>query len=183
MKAQHGVTLNELLITLAIMAVLLGLAIPSFSNLMRSMRLTTINNELVGALAYARSEAVKRQRAVIVKPATAFHWESGWTIESTPCASDCVLKAYDPLTRQYTLRGKLNTDDGVVSLDSLTFLPSGGIDNSGYLVLCDHSNPPTPEPGYTKAIAFNLTGHFKSLKDTNHNQLPDIDHVDVNSCD
>jgi type IV fimbrial biogenesis protein FimT len=183
MKNHHGYTLNELIITLAIMAVLLGLAIPSFASLMRSMRLTTINNELVGALAYARSEAVKRETVVIVKPVTAFHWESGWTVETTPCATECVLRTYAPLTHQITLRGKITTDKGVLSLDSLTFLPSGGIDNSGYLVLCDHSNPPTPEPGYIKAIAFNHAGHLKSAKDTNNNQLPDIDHVDVNSCD
>lgn len=183
MKTQAGYTLNELIATLAIMAVLIAFAIPSFSDMIRSTRLTTINNEIIGALNFARSEAVKRETPVIVKPNTPTHWESGWTIQQGNCTANCLIRTYEPLTANHTLHGKINTDTGQLPLDSLTFLPSGGIDNSGFFILCDTANSTTPEPGYTKAMTFNLVGHFKTVKDTNNNQLPEIDGIDVNSCE
>ena len=55
-----GFTLMELMVTIAIAAILVGIAIPSFTSIIVSNRLTTSANELVTALNLARSEAVKR---------------------------------------------------------------------------------------------------------------------------
>lgn len=55
-----GFTLVELIVTVAIAALLLAVAVPSFNRLMISSRLTTQANNAVNLLAYARAEAVKR---------------------------------------------------------------------------------------------------------------------------
>ncbi|WP_254426776.1 GspH/FimT family pseudopilin [Rhodanobacter sp. C06] len=47
------------MITVAVAAVLLMIAVPSFNNIINSNRLTTAANEIVGALSVARMEAIK----------------------------------------------------------------------------------------------------------------------------
>lgn len=56
---QRGFTVVELMVTIAILAILMALAVPSFTALIRSNRLTSTANELVAALQLTRSEAVR----------------------------------------------------------------------------------------------------------------------------
>ncbi len=55
----RGFTIVELMITLAVAAVLLVIAVPSFRSIMLSSRLDTAANDLVASLNTARMEAVK----------------------------------------------------------------------------------------------------------------------------
>lgn len=86
---QTGLTIIELLITLAVLAILLALAIPSFEGLLASTRVTNMTNELLSAFAQARSEAIRRgQRVTIcisangIQCTNAGSWEQGWIIFS-----------------------------------------------------------------------------------------------------
>ena len=56
----RGFTLIELLITICVLSVLLIFAAPSFSNLFESSRMKTAQDELVGFVIMAKSEAVFR---------------------------------------------------------------------------------------------------------------------------
>lgn len=84
---QSGVTLIELMVGLVIMAILLGVGVPSFRSFIAGNRLTSSSNELVSALALARSEAVRRgTRITVCKSAdgaactTAGGWQQGWLV-------------------------------------------------------------------------------------------------------
>lgn len=57
---QGGFTLVELMITLAVAVILIAIAVPSFTSLIASNRLTTVANELTDASNVARLEAIKR---------------------------------------------------------------------------------------------------------------------------
>ena len=64
MRSNSGFTVIELLVALAVAAILLALAAPSFSTMFASYRLTAGTNDLVNAAGLARSEAIKRNRSV-----------------------------------------------------------------------------------------------------------------------
>ena len=115
-----GYTLLELMVTLAIAAILLSVAIPNFTAIIVSNRLTTYANELMTALSFARSEAIKRAIQVTVRnKGTSQHWESGWIVfvdidasntfnddgDATLCevGEDCLLRTYDALPSDYTI--------------------------------------------------------------------------------
>jgi type IV fimbrial biogenesis protein FimT len=86
-----GVTLIELLTTLSVAAILTTMAVPSFQNMLSTNRVAGLTNELSAALQLARSEAVKRGRAISLCKSstvtnasptcsTSANWQDGWLI-------------------------------------------------------------------------------------------------------
>ncbi|MCH8531180.1 MAG: GspH/FimT family pseudopilin [Saccharospirillum sp.] len=59
MSSQKGVTLIELMITLAVIAIIASLAAPSFQGVIENNRVASQANGLLSAAHFARSEAVK----------------------------------------------------------------------------------------------------------------------------
>lgn len=143
MKNIRGFTLTELMITLAIVAILLSLAVPSFNSIIRESRLSTQANELISALNLARSEAIKRGLNVTVTPVGG-NWNGGWTIATTdPGGAAVTLRTFDAVQSNLSFTG----GDA-----SYTFSPAGyqsdftGTDDgaiSGH-TLCDTTAPGTP---------------------------------------
>ena len=74
-----GFTLVELMITLAIAAILMALAVPSFNSTIKNNRISTQASELITSLNYVRSEAIKRGADVTIGRADV-NWENGWII-------------------------------------------------------------------------------------------------------
>jgi type IV fimbrial biogenesis protein FimT len=63
---QHGFTLWELMLTLVIGAILLGIGVPNVMEFQRNGAMTAAANDLVTGVLMARTEAVKRQAFVTV---------------------------------------------------------------------------------------------------------------------
>ena len=61
-----GFTLIELMVTVSVMAIVLGFAIPGFQSVVNGNRLASAANELVASLQTARMEAIRRSRRVVV---------------------------------------------------------------------------------------------------------------------
>jgi type IV fimbrial biogenesis protein FimT len=64
--AVKGFTLIELIVTMAVLAILMALAAPSFEMVFNSNRLTANANQLLTGLQSARMEAVRRNARVVV---------------------------------------------------------------------------------------------------------------------
>jgi type IV fimbrial biogenesis protein FimT len=79
MPRSRGFTLIELITAVAILAVLLGLGLPSFTNIIANNRAKGAATDLYVALVNTRSEAVKRNANVTLSP-NASGWQAGWQI-------------------------------------------------------------------------------------------------------
>jgi type IV fimbrial biogenesis protein FimT len=81
MKRTNGFTIIELLVTLAVAALLATVAAPSFSAFIRDGRMTSAANSLVVELNTARSESVKRGTRINLSAVSGnTDWSAGWTI-------------------------------------------------------------------------------------------------------
>jgi type IV fimbrial biogenesis protein FimT len=79
----RGFTLVELMVTIAVLAILVAIAFPSFESTFRSNRVATTNNALLTSLSMARSEAVRNTRGGGVcgsadGQACDGNWGQGW---------------------------------------------------------------------------------------------------------
>ncbi len=66
MESSKGFTLVELMIVIALIAIVSTIAVPSYQAMMQNGRETSARNSLVGALQWARSEAIVRRTEVSV---------------------------------------------------------------------------------------------------------------------
>lgn len=80
MKRTRGFTVIELMVTLAILAIMMGLGVPSFRAFISSQKIKNGSYELMSTLVLARSEAVKRNTSVTVTPSSSTAWNNGWTV-------------------------------------------------------------------------------------------------------
>lgn len=85
-RRQHGFTMIELMVAIAILAILISLAVPSFQNIIRTNQIAAQTNSLVTSLALARSEASKRGIRVSLCARTGTgcsggtDWGAGWLV-------------------------------------------------------------------------------------------------------
>jgi len=143
-----GFTLLELMIAVAITAVLMTIVAPSFRTTVLNSRRAAVVNEVLGTLQLARSEAIKQNRATRVCPSvnqtscstTATDWGKGWLsfVEGT---GSCSSTRPDTSCGDVVLRASANNYEGITisaTTTNLRFLSfNGTISGSRTLTFCD----------------------------------------------
>ncbi len=139
---QQGLTLLELMVTIAIAGILLTIGVPSFQAIVTSNRISANTNDFITAINLARSEAIKRGTDISVcKSADGVSctgdWNQGWIVYLTSDPPEVIIRVFDGLSGDDTLT-TVPSDAHVV-----TFNGNGAL--AQYPVtfnfsLCDSSN-------------------------------------------
>ena len=128
-----GFTLIELLVSLAILAILVGIAVPSYRTSMDNTRAGEYANELMASALLARGEAIKRNAVVslcVSSSGTACGsggWEQGWLVSCpTTDGSTCDAAGTGVLiiTTQPAAKGGWKITEAA-GLSRVDFDPSG----------------------------------------------------------
>lgn len=86
----RGFTVIELMVVLAILAIVAAISAPSFTPIIARQRIKSAASSIQATLNLARAEALKRNANVTMAPVMGTDWASGW-------------KVFDPLTPAVTL--------------------------------------------------------------------------------
>jgi type IV fimbrial biogenesis protein FimT len=135
-RQQRGFTLLELLITVLVASILLGIAVPSFHSFVQDSRLSGEANALVYSLTLARSEAVKRDSTVEVCASSngtscTGTWANGWIVCTPSPGCTTIVQVAPALVTGNTATEQLN------GATALTFAADGSTGTAYWFVFCD----------------------------------------------
>jgi type IV fimbrial biogenesis protein FimT len=138
----QGFTLIELMVTLAVLAIVVSLAAPGFNSMISNNRSTSMASELVAAANFARSEAIKRGKPVSICPssdgdtclASADEWAKGWLVFIDSAASDSAVPGVSAALRHWNKLDKkavISFKKGATAAAYLRFNSKGMLARSG----------------------------------------------------
>lgn len=146
----RGFTIVELMIAVLILAILMGVGVPSFQSTVKNNRMTSDLNAFITSLNQARSEAVKQNQEVVVctssngtSCAGTTNWENGWVVfvdrdndgtidDGDACGpgatDDCIMTVQSALAGDITLRS---------TGSSISYFGSGSSNGADTFTICD----------------------------------------------
>ncbi len=158
-----GYTLIEVMISVILLSLLIGLAAP-LGTLVNAFKLDYVNHRIYGSALLARSEAIKRGSQVsicrsvtgLACDTTSTDWSSGWVIFENPNNNTSIDTGED-IIRVYNVISsplKITWSNG----NHLTFTPRGNpVGGTASFSLCMAGRTAAP----TRAVTITLTGQIR----------------------
>lgn len=157
-SGQRGFTLVELMVTIAVLAFLLAVVIPSLTDMSLGSKLRSHANDLVAGAVLARSEAIKRNSVVRMcvsadgASCVVGGWEQGWIVfhdvddDGALDAGETVLLQHQAAAAGFKITG---------TVDNVRFQATGLGATQASLTVCRA----TPSVGnQERVVSIGLTG-------------------------
>lgn len=139
-QTARGFTLVEMMVTVAVLAILVSVAIPAFQSTLDKRRLTGAVEQLYSDLQYARSEAILQNRSVTVSFTGTGTWCYGMDdATASPCncnsaPANCTMGGVQKTVAGTDFRNVTLSNNSFTS-GNLTFDPRRGTANPGTVSL------------------------------------------------
>ncbi|GGW86060.1 GspH/FimT family pseudopilin [Alteromonas halophila] len=176
----RGLTLLEMLITLAISAILLTVVAPNVQSILAANRVTSDINNISALTQQARFSAINEQQTILLCPTTNYsNCTSSWANAKMIFAdsngngsrdnSEPLIATTDPLSKTNRLSGISG---------SLTFEENGGISRAATITIC----PSGGEAKDASALLLSLYGRVVVANDSNNDGIKEDSDGDDLSC-
>lgn len=116
----RGFSLIELLISISIVGLLLGVGFPGYRDYTERQRAVSLANQIVADIHLARGEALRSEGEVSMVPAGA-SWMDGWQIVVNQGGKTRLLASRDPVEG-------VRVSSGGESVAGIVFSPLGGLE-------------------------------------------------------
>lgn len=179
-KLQSGITLIELMISMAILFVIMTVGMPSMQGMLIRTQVTSQINELSAAIRYARHAAINDQTTAVLCPTTNF--------------SSCSADWDDPkmVFPDYDGNGARGNDEEILAgagnilenfnltgpNGNISFQSNGAVASPATLLLCHEDNAAE----YARALTISLQGRVKLSEDSDENGVHEDNSGTALSC-
>ena len=167
----YGFTLYELVLTILLISLLAGVAIPSFSALKARQQQRIEINTLFGAIHLARKESILKRKVVSICPTVDFSrcgnradWSSGWIMfENSDRDSPPRVDPGEPILKRHQVSDNIDIHANRRAFTlRATFLRA----TNGTFVVCDSRDRIKP-----KALVVSYTGRPRVADHTTKGEL------------
>ncbi len=162
-----GFTLIELMVTIAIAAILMSMAAPSFRSMLVNNRMSAAANGFFNALNYARNTALSGNTTIVVCPVGAFNsttcgasWAAGWMVQNPGTSPATILQSW-------TLAANAPTLTSPNCATSVSFNSRGIAGTVAQFKLCDSRGANYARSVLVQATGLALAGQTGGLGLTN----------------
>ncbi|KJH68887.1 hypothetical protein VL04_06120 [Chromobacterium violaceum] len=171
MDKKQGFTLLELLIVMALLAIVLAFAVPAYQSTVSSNAVMSESNNLYGDILSARNEALKRGQVVLVCPSSdgancntvapaSTNWAGGWIVLQA-VNNSCADTSGTVLRRQQAFGSGDSAVYSNSAYPSLCFNRMGYAPSSNVGMLT--FNTPANQASSRRCVALAAVGHPQVL--------------------
>ena len=171
---RQGFTLLQLVIALAILAILTSIAVPGMELLVQASRVQTEAHRLMTSIVLTRNEAVKRNSPVSMcpssmaltgKPVCDGIFADGWIVFSNrdrdrvvDAGEDEVIRIFPALPAGLTITNRKGT---IPASETITYRADGSSGRNRTFLLC----PPSGSKAKSRSIVMNIVGRPRMASD------------------
>lgn len=179
-KIQRGMTMVELLTTITILAILLGIGVPSMARFIADWRVSNAVNAVSGSLRMARTEAIARARPVVIcrvdgdtsttclSTAGTHGFASGWIMfvnnDGDANYNYSADNGDELLLRQPTIKGI--ADITPTRAGRFIFLPNGLLNSNNTGLNIDADGYSSSKPWTRKGMCISKPGRIRYVADS-----------------
>ena len=175
-KKPYGFTLVELMVTIAIAAILMMVAVPSYTDFIKRNTVESLQSRLSAAVVTARTEAASRNVTTTLCPSStgtsctgdATTWSSGWIVFTDANADqlvtanvDTVLLVYKQASADYPVKFQ---NESATALIGISFTNQGFTKDSvrAFATICE----PKKDVKYARGLTIERSGRVMKSSDT-----------------